>query len=590
MQLSTLIALSTLLLPSIADPVFGNGFTRLDFQVDTKDAELDSSHGKRLLRKRDDETNASPIILQDLLNFFRVNVSFGSPEQNCSLAIGTGTSDTWVFAKGNPYCKRSTYSKKRSFLGEPIVNKAISDSATGTSSVPYSSATADCEQFGTFDKDLSNTYNSNDTKFQVNYSDYTFAIGEWGTDTFKLGDYELKNYSFGLATAANAESGVLGLGFEDAENTNRGNADPERNYTYSNFPSRLKEDGYIKKKAFSLFLDSYNSTTGSILFGGIDHAKYSGSLVTLPIVDPYEEYGVNFTYFAVTVSGVGTDVNGNETTFSSNKYPAFIDAGTTLTYLPSRFIDDLADSFNATYSYIYGAYVMTCPSLEESLSQFLVIDLSGHKIRVPLYQLIRYKNSYSRCALGIYDSFDGTITLGASFLRSAYTVFDLEDREVSFAQAKYTSDENIEVIESTIPSATKEPDYSSTWSTYEYATTTENIFSDEDDGTTAVDVFGYTGGTLDGSLSIREPSTTTRGYSSFSRTLYGSSVTSSARISSGRTSASETTPVSIGRSTVRAEGSASADSAATTPRNAAGRDFAPLASSIFFFIAGLLMV
>lgn len=537
-------------LPSIAKRlVFNDGYSKLDFTIESKDAEIDSYHAKRILMKRDEgnQREVSPIVLQDLRSFFTINITLGTPEQDLMVTLGTSVSDTWVNRKGNPYCQSSSEStrSKRSNIDEEELNKVISASAarsttaSTTRSYSYysSSATLDCERYGTFNEEESETFNSNHTTFQEYYRDRTTSYGEWGTDTLKVGDFEIENYSFGLAYNATLENGVLGLGFEAGEGTNRGNADPNRNYTYSNFPSRLKDEGYISKKAYSLYLDSYNSTTGSVLFGAIDHAKYSGSLVTLPAVNIYEDYGyTEVSYFTVTVSGVGTSVNGNETTFSSNKWPALVESGTTLTYLPTEFIEEVAESFNATYSYYYYAYVMDCPTLEDSLSQFLVFDLSGHKIFVPLFQLIKHRYA-GRCVLGIYDSFDGTITLGANFLRSVYTVFDLEDREVSFAQANYTEEEDIEIIESSIPSATRAPDYSNTYSGYQYASTTQDIFSDVDDGTTAVDVFGYTGGELTESYSFPPPITRSR--------------TTSTR-SSSRTSRFSRSTTSIGRSTLRA--------------------------------------
>jgi len=545
MFLKLILTISALVTTTISKNVFGDGYSKLDFQIETRESSKDSTHTKNLFKREDNET--SPIILQDLLTFFTVNITLGTPGQEMKLALGTGTSDTWVTGKDNPYCKPSSSTRSKRSLNKEdgIVNKEASNSAS--SSIPTSSATIDCELYGVFDKDSSETFHSNDTNFLVSYTDDTYVSGDWSTDTLRLGDFELENYSFGLAERANALSGVLALGFEAAEGTNRGRADPNRNYTYPNFPTRLRDEGYIKKKIYSLYLDSYNSTKGSILFGAIDHAKYSGSLITLPVINPYETYGFKeISYFAITVSGIGTDVEGNQTTFSSKKYPAIVDAGTTLTYLPVSIMDEVASAFGADYSYYYGGYVMDCPTLKESLSQFLVFDLSGHKFNIPLYQLIRYRSSNNRCTLSMYDSYDSTITFGASFLRSIYTVFDLDDYQMSFAQAKYTQEEDIEIIEDSIPSASSAPNYDKTWSTYGYQFTTSDIFSDEDDGTTVVDVFGYTGGSLQSSFSVRALSTkSTLSEDEDTRTGYGAGSTGDASDTSSATD--------IGRSTVQAE-------------------------------------
>ncbi|CCH41785.1 Barrierpepsin [Wickerhamomyces ciferrii] len=541
-----------------------DGVTKLNFNINAKDADFNHPHVKRLLKRAEGGgggNDTSPVVLQNMLTFFSINATFGTPEQEFQLVLGTGTSDTWVLKKGNPYCSSSTRNNKRAIEDINFQKRAESDSSsfpsasraagfasgtrtsTGSAYVPYASATYDCI-YGSFDEDASESLkkNSSAPPLQIGYTEGSTANGEWVTDKLKISDFELDNFSFGIASQANLDGGVLGLGFEEAESTNR-RLDGGDNYTYQNFPSRLKNDGLIKKTVYSLYADSFNSSTGSILFGGIDHAKYNGDLVTLPLVNPYEDYGIDtVSYFVVTITGVGTDVEGNQTTFSTTAYPATIDAGTTMTYLPPRFVDEVIEALGASYSAYYGFYTMTCPTLEESLSRFLVFDFQGKKISVPLYQLIRVKIG-TLCVLGVTDSYDNSITLGSSFLRSAYVVFDLEDKEVSIAQIKYTEDEKIEVVESSIPSAIKAPEYSSSWSTDIYPTTTGELFESGEDVTSNVDVFGYTGGILEGSITLRSTgrsSSTSGGYSRSSG--FASSVSGTIR----RTSTSNT---EIARST-----------------------------------------
>lgn len=54
------------------------------------------------------------------------------------------------------------------------------------------------------------------------------------------------------------------------------------------------------------------------------------------------------------------------------------------------------------------------------------------------------------------------ILFGDNVLRSAYLVYDLDDFEISIAQARYTTEEDISVISSSVPNAIQAPGYSST--------------------------------------------------------------------------------------------------------------------------------
>lgn len=74
------------------------------------------------------------------------------------------------------------------------------------------------------------------------------------------------------------------------------------------------------------------------------------------------------------------------------------------------------------------------------------------------------------------------VILGDNFMRSVYTVFDLEANEVSIAQANYNSSlpAQIEEIKSTVPSAVKAPQYYNTFSAIaSISSVTGDIFGPE---------------------------------------------------------------------------------------------------------------
>ena len=53
------------------------------------------------------------------------------------------------------------------------------------------------------------------------------------------------------------------------------------NFTTPTVPDALYTGGYIQSRSYSLYLDDVASKTGSILFGGVDTAKFTGDLVPL---------------------------------------------------------------------------------------------------------------------------------------------------------------------------------------------------------------------------------------------------------------------------------------------------------------------
>ena len=96
------------------------------------------------------------------------------------------------------------------------------------------------------------------------------------------GGLDLSGLSFAVANKSNSTVGVLGIGLPMLEVTYSGKvavAD-KRSYQYDNFPLFLKRSGAIDATAYSLFLNDETQTSGSVLFGAVDHSKYLGQLYT----------------------------------------------------------------------------------------------------------------------------------------------------------------------------------------------------------------------------------------------------------------------------------------------------------------------
>lgn len=169
---------------------------------------------------------------------------------------------------------------------------------TGSSDLFVPSATAanclkgNCPG-GAFVAADSSTYSVRDSApqpFNISYVDTSQVVGNYSSDTVRVGDAALRSYTFGLVddiqvspsqldangNAIGAQYGIMGVNFASGEM-----AFP--NFTDATVPLALKRQGYIESQSYSLYLDDIEADDGHMIFGGIDTAKYHGELTTLGV-------------------------------------------------------------------------------------------------------------------------------------------------------------------------------------------------------------------------------------------------------------------------------------------------------------------
>lgn len=485
----------------------------------------ESSLERRSLKVRDGsggkEVNAK---IENQQNFYSVDLFIGSPGQNMTVLLDTGSSDLWVTAKSNPYCRSNAkrdYSEEaenkedgiQSVLsmltasggasgtnpfaggGGPTgtyggISQSASSTPSGTASmsgIGFGAASAakpeptmDCSQYGTFDTKMSKTFKSNNTEFYISYGDNSFASGFWGTDHINLANLDVSDVSFAVANETNSSVGVLGLGLPGDEATST--PDPSlrgfHSYEYQNFPQVLKSKGAINSAAYSLYLNSLNATQGNILFGAVDRSKYKGQLYTLPLLNPNPDKYNNPIEFDITLQGVGFLNGSSKSTFTTTQIPALLDSGTTLMYLPETLADSIAHELGGSYNEEIGYYLISCPPSDDDSK--LVYDFGGFNIETSLKNYLLGSagdGDDGQCVLGILPSGTEAI-LGDVFLADTYVVYDLDSYEVSLAQASFDdSKDDIHTISKSIPGAKKAPGYSKTWSQRAPITSGGDIFT-----------------------------------------------------------------------------------------------------------------
>ncbi|GMM39597.1 aspartyl protease [Hanseniaspora uvarum] len=390
-------------------------------------------------------------------SYYSVELTIGSDNQKLTALLDTGSSDLWVLGKdlsGLNAC--DNFLEQNGYLSS-------SGSATSGNSEEVSEIQANCEDLGVFSPSSSKSFKKQHTnvEFEIQYGDLTYAEGYWGSDSLNVNGVNVDGLLFGVATIGNS-SNVLGISFEGLESSDQ-SENYNSDFTYANLPAVLKQDGLIEKKSYSLFLNSLSATSGELLFGAVDADKYQGGLYTVPLVNIYEGEVENPIEFDVTLQGTGySGSDGTEVTFNQQNFAALFDSGTTLTVLPEGLVNSFAEQIGATYDYESGYYLVDCQTFPES--DAFVFQFGGVNFYSPVQNYILNTSDESQCFLGIVPASDNHAIIGDNTLTSLYVVYNLEDYELSIAQANYAgaSSNSISAISDSVPGAQQAPGYSNT--------------------------------------------------------------------------------------------------------------------------------
>ncbi|KAF2139854.1 uncharacterized protein K452DRAFT_289232 [Aplosporella prunicola CBS 121167] len=399
-------------LAAAAEPkVVGFGFTKN--QV--------SDHAN--LAKRQKTVQAG---LSNMRSLYQINVTVGTPPQTIGLQLDTGSADIWFPYAGSQECQEN-----------------------------YCTT-------GSFDPDRSSTFvDVAQDAFEIQYVDNTQIYGDYIKDTISLGDTDITNMTMALATSTGGSTqGIMGIAFVSDETI----AQTDERYEYPNFPVQLLNQGYISSLAYSLWLNDLSSSTGNILFGGVDSAKYHGDLIALPI--QRDSSSNDITSFTVAMSSLNITGGTGKSVYSQPNIDlaAILDSGTTLTYLPNSIANDIIKGVGAINDPTFG-YVVRC-NIGATGSNITfgfggadgpIITVGMDEMTVPLLdtagESLKFRNGEDACMFGINPAGDDPILLGDTFLRSAYVVYDLHNEQVALANTNFnTSDSHVqEITNSTVP-------------------------------------------------------------------------------------------------------------------------------------------
>lgn len=372
-----------------------------------------------------------------------VNATVGTPGQDVALVVSSSVADTWVPDATSSYC-----------------NFTEAHGYNYQDGYKYNLTYSSYCHWGSFNKSASSTFQSADysDEWMAQTPDSSFTEGLNFTDTLTVGDVTLENLPMGLATSSDQWIGSLGLGANYSE----------YGEVYNNFPDRLVQAGTIATKAYSIWLDAEDGSSGSLLMGAVDTSRYQGTLTRM---DGVAYTGGLYGSFGTTVNSVNGSSSSSAAAeaFTTDQLPfsAFIGTGETFSNLPDPVAEKMWSMAGATYNTTINLATIPCdaasaakdggarfnlvlagadgPVLDVRLADLIIPQTvaverwgsgSPDGAAPPGTCLFAVQNGstwYGVDVIASSSSSEYCYNLGAALLRRSYMVFDLVNSEVAVA-------------------------------------------------------------------------------------------------------------------------------------------------------------
>ncbi|GME93272.1 unnamed protein product [Ambrosiozyma monospora] len=344
-------------------------------------------------------------------DLYFVDLEVGSNKQKVTVQLDTGSADLWLFSDENKYCGYN-----------PNNVQGI----------------ANCEKYGVYDFQSSDTFHLNQSLLFISYGDTTTAKGVMGTDDVILfpnnggdGELTIQDVSLGVISLSNSSNPVMGVGFKALQSVVDYNL---QQVEYDSLPYQMANQDLINIPAYSIsILTNKTIANSSITFGAIDNTRFTGDLSVFPV--PYPQGKNEPVYVSIVLNRITLD---DDTELASGSAYAILDTGCSESYFPEDIIRAIGSTY-FQYDSTYDIYYSKCQRLYGTNINF---EFSGVSYTVPLTQFVETADDYfvvdhdqfsGQCIFNVESTGDDMFMLGDSFLRSVYMVVDLENGEVGLA-------------------------------------------------------------------------------------------------------------------------------------------------------------
>lgn len=299
------------------------------------------------------------------------NISIGTPGQVFSVQFDTGSSNLWV-----PSAQCSSPA---------------------------------CVQHRQYYSNMSSTFQSNGSVFDIAYEMGSVA-GFMSQDVVAVAGLPVQNQTFGEVTTETGANflnasfdGILGMAFPSlAVNL----ATP--------FFQNLYHQKLVQQPVFSFLLRNNGTTAsygGELILGGSDPALYRGQLTYVPVSNPeYWQFVTDSIQMGNTVISRGS--------------AAIADTGTSLLLAPLAQYTQIAGIFKVnSQGYFRCRKISSWPTLN--------FRINGVSFKVPPQNYVLQEGT--QCTLAIVGSSQEFWILGDVFLGLYYTIFDVGNQRLGFA-------------------------------------------------------------------------------------------------------------------------------------------------------------
>ncbi|KAL6889745.1 aspartic peptidase domain-containing protein [Trichoderma longibrachiatum] len=349
--------------------------------------------------------------------------SVGTPPQKLSFLLDTGSSDTWVNSVTTDLCT------------DELTQQTVGEYC-----------------FRQFNPRRSSSYKSSTEVFDITYLDGRRIRGNYFKDTVTINDASITGQQLGLALQSVRGTGILGLGFRDNEASDT---------KYPTVVENLVSQKVIPVPAFSLYLNDLQTSQGILLFGGVDTDKFHGGIATLPLqsLPPSIAKTQDIVMYSVNLDGFSaSDVDTPDVSAK-----AVLDSGSTITLLPDAVVQEIFDEYDVLNIQGLPIPLVDCAKAKTKDATFN-FKFDGKTIKVPIDEMVLnnlaaasdqllsdptlskfFKGWSGVCTFGMSSTktygieSDEFVLLGDTFLRSAYVVYDLQNKQIGIAQATLNS-------------------------------------------------------------------------------------------------------------------------------------------------------
>lgn len=307
---------------------------------------------------------------------------------------------------------------------------------------------------------VSGPYDDYNLPFKVAYADGSVsANGTYYTDTVSIAGETIKEMPFGAANQSSFTNGIIGLAFSRKDDGNASETDPLYNH---GIVDSLVGAGAINRRLFSLALGHTDEANGTLVFGGVDSARYYDDLVSVPMVpnggaDTAVEYAVKMQ--GLEIKGLD-GVNG-----TSGVVTVVLDNGSPQNYLPKDMVQPLTDKFgaqsiNSDQGLVQG--LVDCAMGRKYSDARIGFQFAGKTIYITGADAVRdifppsQQRQYRQKIGPKADGWDGLCMfafvarpegissnlVGDPMLRHTYAVYDIDNKVIGLAQANIGSTKN----------------------------------------------------------------------------------------------------------------------------------------------------